>query len=80
MIRSTLHKMCKQFREETLFLTLADMERITGVKVGTISAFENGRSNNINHLYLYVMACPTEQHVKDFEIDLIKELTGNDYE
>lgn len=57
---------CKQFRENILQITLKEMEIKTGVKLSTISAFENGRSNNLNHLYLYVDSCVNSDHDEIF--------------
>lgn len=62
----TMQKFCKQFRELNLSITLSEMQKQTGVKISTISAFENGRSNNLNHLYLYINCCKTEGQEKVF--------------
>ena len=45
---------CRWFRLEVLELTLAEVCEGTGVKVGTLSNFEQGRSTNITHLYYYL--------------------------
>lgn len=52
-----IQNICKQFREQVLQITLKEMELKTGINHKTISAFENGRSNNINHLKLYFDCC-----------------------
>ena len=44
---------CKQYREQTLKITLEQMQEITGVNSKTISSFENGNSNNLNLFKLY---------------------------
>lgn len=44
---------CKQYREQTLKMTLEQMQDITGVSYKTISSFENGNSNNLNLFKLY---------------------------
>lgn len=65
-MKKTIQSHCKSFRENVLQITLKEMELKTGVKVGTISAFENGNSNNINHLFNYVVSCETEMQLKEF--------------
>lgn len=45
---------CKRYRRYLLELSLKDMEKLTGVKISTISSFENGRSTNLEHLQLYL--------------------------
>ena len=52
---------CREFRTETLRLTLQDVEDISLTPVKTLSAFENGRSTNINHLNLYYLLCKTKE-------------------
>lgn len=44
---------CKQYREQTLKITLEQMQELTGVNAKTISSFENGNSNNVNLFKLY---------------------------
>lgn len=44
---------CKQYREQTLKMTLEQMQELTGVNAKTISSFENGNSNNVNLFKLY---------------------------
>lgn len=51
---NTVQNFCKQFRVNELGLTLEQMGNLTETNPKTISAFEHGRSNNINHVYLYV--------------------------
>lgn len=55
-----IQKFCGTFRKRTLQKTLRDIELEQGVNIKTISAFENGRSNNIEHLTIYVKACDTQ--------------------
>ena len=52
---------CRDFRTEVLKLTLQEVENISFTPVKTLSAFENGRSTNINHLYLYYLLCKTKE-------------------
>ena len=44
---------CKMYRTHILNLTLEEMSNKTGVKVPTISSFENGRSTNAKHIQMY---------------------------
>ena len=52
---------CREFRTEVLKLTLQEVENISFTPVKTLSAFENGRSTNINHLSLYYLLCKTKE-------------------
>lgn len=52
---------CKFFRSEVLNLTLEEFSEQVGVKVTTISSFENGRSTNLKHLKNYVKLADKEQ-------------------
>lgn len=53
----TINGICRLFREQVLQITLQEMSNKTGVNLKTISAFENGRSKNIEHLQLYIKCC-----------------------
>lgn len=57
---------CRDFRTEVLKLTLQEIENLTFVKVKTLSAFENGRSTNINHLNVYYGLCENKQQRNQF--------------
>lgn len=54
-------KFCKFFRTEVLKLTLEDLSYRTGVKVTTLSSFENGRSKNLEHINVYLRFADEEQ-------------------
>lgn len=56
----SIQKICKLYREQVLRLTLSQMSDKTGVNLKTLSAFENGRSNNLNHIKIYYV-CSTEE-------------------
>ena len=56
-----LTNFCREFRREVLKLTLQDVENISSTPVKTLSAFENGRSTNLNHLNLYYLLCKNEE-------------------
>lgn len=63
---------CKTFRTEILKMTLQQFEEVTGVKVKTISAFENGKSTNILHILKYLDLCPSN----DTRIKYLKGLNN----
>lgn len=44
---------CKMYRIHILNLTLEEISKLSGVKVPTISSFENGRSTNVEHIQMY---------------------------
>ena len=52
---------CKSFRKKVLKLNLHDFSIKTKVNVSTISAFENGNSTNINHLFIYLHTCEDKE-------------------
>ena len=54
-------KFCKVFRNEILKMTLEELSEKTGVKVTTLSSFENGRSRNLEHISLYLKFANAEQ-------------------
>lgn len=45
---------CKYHRREVVNISLKEMGKETNTYFKTLSAFENGRSTNINHLIKYV--------------------------
>lgn len=57
---------CKIFRSESLGLTLQDFEKLSGVKVKTISSFENGKSTNILHVLKYIDLCDSDEQRTQF--------------
>lgn len=44
---------CRDFRIKTLHLKLVDFCELTDSNIKNVSAFENGRANNIMYLFLY---------------------------
>lgn len=52
---------CKYFRTNILNKTLNEICENTDIKIKTLSAFENGRANNIKYLFLYYHSCTDEQ-------------------
>lgn len=56
-----IQSLCKNFRINILNLTLNEVCKNSTISVGTLSAFENGRSSNINHIFIYIEKCNEEQ-------------------
>lgn len=52
---------CREFRKNTLNKTLNEICENTDIQSKTLSAFENGRANNIKYLFLYYNVCNEEQ-------------------
>ena len=52
---------CKNFRRNVLNKTLNEICKDIEIKPKTLSAFENGRANNIKYLFLYYNSCNDEQ-------------------
>ena len=66
MLNKELGLMCKYFRKNALHLTLKQFSKLNNKPVSSISAFENGRSTNINFLQLYLVSCETQQEREIF--------------
>ena len=58
---------CKMYRTYVLDLTLEEMSNLTGVKVPTISSFENGRSSNSKHIAMYYNLSKSDEERKFFK-------------
>ena len=50
---NSINEFCKLFRKNILKLSLQEVSEITGIKLSTLSSFENGRSNNLKYIYIY---------------------------
>lgn len=57
-----IFKFCKNFRTQVLNKTLLEICLGTETKLTTLSAFENGNSNNIKHLQIYIDNCNDQQY------------------
>lgn len=64
-IKKSLGKALAEFRKE-LGVRQEDLEALTGVNQRTISTFENDRSNNYQHVYLYLAMCETQEQIDAF--------------
>lgn len=47
------NEFCKLFRKNILKLSLKEVSEKTGIKLSTLSSFENGRSNNLKYIFIY---------------------------
>ena len=59
--RTIIGQGCKLFRKKVLNLNLFELSKKTKINVSTISAFENGNSTNINHLFIYLHTCEDKE-------------------
>ena len=60
---NNIGEFCKMYRTYILKITLDEMSKITGVKVPTISSFENGRSTNAKHIEMYYNLSSDKQKI-----------------
>ena len=63
----SIGQFCKLYRTYVLDLTLEEMSKQTGVKVPTISSFENGRSTNSKHIEMYYNLSKLDEERKFFK-------------
>ena len=61
IVPNTINEFCKLYRMNILKLTLKEVSEITGLKLSTLSSFENGRSNNLKYIIIYYMLGNEEQ-------------------
>ena len=61
-----VQEFCKDFRTNYLKLTLQEIQDIHRIPFKALSAFENGRSTNINHLNTYYLLCKTQEDRNKF--------------
>ena len=59
----SIGQFCKMYRTYILKLTLEEISELSGVKVPTISSFENGRSTNAKHIEIYYNLSSDEQKI-----------------
>ena len=60
---NSIGEFCKMYRTYILKLTLDEMSKKSGVKVPTISSFENGRSTNAKHIEMYYKLSTDKQKI-----------------
>lgn len=64
-------RLCFKYRKEVAKLTLKEMSEKTGINVSTLSAFEVGRSGNMNIFFEYARMLNKEQReqfLKELEL------------
>ena len=66
-IQNAIGKYCRDFRKHKLQLTLVSFCDLTNTNFKTLSAFELGRSTNIEHVFKYLDLCD-ESNKKEFII------------
>lgn len=72
-----MFKFTNHFRSKVLKITLQELENQSGTGLKTLSAFEQGKSTNYNHLYTYFNACTTEEQEQLFINEITKALKEN---
>lgn len=72
-----VQEFCRTFRTEYLKLTLQEIQDVYGIPFKALSAFENGRSTNIQHLNTYYLLCKTKADrqvfINGFDIAMDKD-------
>lgn len=61
-----IQEFCKDFRTNYLKITLQEVQDNYDIPFKALSAFENGRSSNINHLNTYYLLCKTQKDLNEF--------------
>lgn len=68
-------KLCWDLRTNILKCSLKDMEKVTGIKLKTLSSFEQGRTTNMTRIFSYVSMCDTPE-LKESFINNIATILG----
>lgn len=71
---------CREHRIKVLGLTLQQFQEKTGIKLKTISNFENGRSGNVYYMVYYINLTDDSEKV-DLILDIaniMKEVVDNE--
>lgn len=56
-LKTIIGNYCRYYRSKKVCITLAEMSEKTGVKLKTLSNFENGRSSNVYFIITYMKIC-----------------------
>lgn len=64
---------CREFRMNSLNISLTDFSDKNNVNLKSVNAFEYGRANNIKYLFYYYNIA-TEEQKNEFAINLFKLL------
>lgn len=60
-------RLCYKYRKEVLKITLKEMSELTSINISTLSAFELGRSGNMQIFFEYVRLMNIEQRESFFK-------------
>lgn len=60
-------RLCYKYRKEVLKITLKEMSKLTSINISTLSAFELGRSGNMQIFFEYVRLMNIEQRESFFK-------------
>ena len=60
-------RLCYKYRKEVLKITLKEMSELTSINISTLSAFELGRSCNMQIFFEYVRLMNIEQRESFFK-------------
>lgn len=61
---------CKEYRRDILGYSLTDFCKLTNSNIKNVSAFESGRANKIDYMFLYSKAIKD----KDKRVDFLRKL------
>ena len=64
--KNKIGNFCKDFRENVLHVSLTDFCNEMNENIKNVSAFENGRANNIKYLFLYKNMCNNDNEKQQF--------------
>ena len=68
----TIGRLCYKYRKDILKITLKEMSELTSINISTLSAFELGRSGNMQIFFEYVRLMNNEQRESFFnELELV---------
>lgn len=60
-------RLCYKYRKDVLKITLKEMSELTSINISTLSAFELGRSGNMQIFFEYVRLMNNEQRELFFD-------------
>ena len=64
--KNKIGNFCKDFRKNVLHVSLTDFCNEMNENIKNVSAFENGRANNIKYLFLYKNMCINDNQKTTF--------------
>lgn len=71
---SSIGKYCRVFRMVHLEMTLREVASVSSSNEKSLSSFEHGRANNIQHLMSYALSCKTPEMRMKFYTGLTEVL------